>query len=54
MHGDSLYWKYGRNFILDGLLIQNVANIQSGNAFIGEFDFQKRGGSLFLQVHQPW
>ena len=34
--------KVRRNFILNGLLIQNVAKIQSINAFIGEFDIQKR------------
>ena len=37
-----------RDFILDGLLIQNVANIQSVNAFIGEFDIQKRAIPCFV------
>ena len=36
------------DFILDGPLIQNVAMIQSVNAFTGKFDIQKRSGSLFL------
>ena len=37
-------------FILDGLLIQNVANIQSVNAFIGEFDTQKLAVPCFCTV----
>ena len=37
-----LLLKARRDFIVDGFLIKNVANIQSVNAFIGEFDMQKR------------
>ena len=45
--------KVRRDFILDGLLIQNVANIQSGNAFIGEFDIQKRAVPFFCRFTDP-
>ena len=37
-------------FILDGLLIQNVANIQSAYVFIGEFDTQKLAVPFFCTV----
>ena len=40
-------------FILDGLLVQNVANIQSVNAFIGEFDIQKRAVPCFCRFTDP-
>ena len=39
--------------ILDGLLVQNVANIQSVNAFIGEFDIQKRAVPCFCSFTDP-
>ena len=47
--------EYGvrRDFILDGLLVQNVANIQSVNAFIGEFDIQTRAVPCFCRFTDP-
>ena len=45
--------KVRRDFILDGLLIQNVANIQSVNAFIGELDIQKRVVPCFCWFTDP-
>ena len=42
-----------RDFILEELLIQNVANIQSVNAFIGEFDIQKRAVPCFCSFTDP-
>ena len=48
-----LVLKVRRDFILDGLLIQNVANIQSVNAFIGEFDIQKRVVPCFCRFPDP-
>ena len=39
------------DFILDGLLIQNVANIQSVDAFIGEFGTRKR--AVLVSVGSP-
>ena len=42
-----------RDFILDGLLIQNVTNIQSVNVFIGEFDIQKRAVPFFCRFTNP-
>ena len=48
-----LVLKVRRDFILDGLLIQNVANIQSVNAFIGEFDIQKRAVPCFCRFTDP-
>ena len=45
--------KVPRDFILDGLLIQNVANIQSVNAFISEFDIQKRAVPCFCRFTDP-
>ena len=38
MHGVSLYGTYGGILFLTVFLFQNVANIQSVNIFIGEFD----------------
>ena len=40
-------------FFLDGLLVQNVANIQSVNAFIGEFYIQKRAVPCFCRFTDP-
>ena len=34
-------------------MIQNVANIQSVNAFIGEFDIQKRAVPCFCRFTDP-
>ena len=48
-----LVLKIRRDFILEGLLIQNVANIQSVNAFIGEFDIQKRVVPFFCRFTNP-
>ena len=48
-----LVLKVRRDFILDGLLIQNVANNQSVNAFIGEFDIQKRAVPCFCRFTDP-
>ena len=48
-----LVLKVRRDFILDGLLVQNVANIQSVNAFIGEFDIQKRAVPCFCRFTDP-
>ena len=48
-----LILKVRRDFILDGLLIQNVANIQSVKAFIGEFDIQKRAVLCFCRFTDP-
>ena len=48
-----LILKVRRDLILDGLLIQNVANIQSVNAFIGEFDIQKRAVPCFCRLIAP-
>ena len=48
-----LVLKVRRDFILDGFLIQNVANIQSVNAFIGEFDIQKRVVPCFCRFTDP-
>ena len=45
--------KVMRDFILDGLLVQNVANIQSVNAFIGKFDIQKRAVPCFCRFTDP-
>ena len=48
-----LVLKVRRDFILDGLLVQKVANIQSVNAFIGEFDIQKRAVPCFCRFTDP-
>ena len=49
-----LVLKVRRDFILDGLLVQNVANIiQSVNAFIGEFDIQKRAVPCVCRFTDP-
>ena len=48
-----LVLKVRRDFILDGLLIQNVANIQSVDAFIGEFDIQKQVVPCFCRLTDP-
>ena len=48
-----LVLKVRRDLILDGLLIQNVANIQSVNAFIGEFDIQKLAVPCFCRFIDP-
>ena len=48
-----LVLKVRRDFILDSLLIQDVANIQSVNAFIGEFDIQKRVVPCFCRFTNP-
>ena len=48
--------KVRRDLILDRLLVQNVAsffNIQSVNAFIGEFDIQKREVPCFCGFIEP-
>ena len=48
-----LVLKVRRDFIFDGLLIQNVANIQSVNAFIGEFDIMNRAVPCFCRFTDP-
>ena len=48
-----LVLKVRRDFILDGLLFQNVANIQSVNTYIGEFDIQKRAVPCFCRFTDP-
>ena len=48
-----LILKVRRDLILDGLLFQNVANIQIVNAFIGEFDIQKRAVPRFCRFIDP-
>ena len=42
MYGEFLYWKYEGILFLGRRLVPNIANIQSVNAFVGEFDIQKR------------
>ena len=49
-----LVMKVRRDFVLDGLLIQNVANIQSVNAFICEVDIQKRALPCFCRFINPY
>ena len=48
-----LVLKVRRDFILDGLLVQNVANIQSVNALICEFGIQKRAVPCFCRFTDP-
>ena len=45
--------KVRKDYILDGLLIQNVANIQSVHAFIGELSIQKRAFPCFCRFTDP-
>ena len=47
-----LVLKVGRNFILDGLPIQNVANMQRVISIIGELDIQKRAVPCFKFTHK--
>ena len=48
-----LVLKVRMDFILDGLRIQNVANIQSVNAFLGQFVIQKRAVPCFCRFTDP-
>ena len=46
-----LLLKVRRDFIFDGLLVEIIANIQSDNVFIGEFDI--RNGWFLVSVSSP-
>ena len=48
-----LVLKIWRDFTLDRFLIQHVAYIQSVNAFIDKFDFQKRAVLCFWRFTYP-
>ena len=48
-----LSMKVRRDFIIDVLLMRTVANIESVNAFIGEFDIQKRTVPCFCRFINP-